>query len=365
MKRLPLVVACNKDELITSWLSRNAALYDATSREMCKLIGSNPYKINRSLALSERETLASYFGNIETALSSQLEGQLARNGQVWIGHETPSATMGAPVEFCTKCFAEDRQANRTPYLRQQWFSAWSCRCHIHKTLLTPSCDLPDCQFKHRGHESLDMEPACDGCHEKSNHFSGFFRDPRLDLSFGQSVWGLPDQWMFEEKLNAALEGVAPGAGWISGENASSFVELSTRLVSYLCLRVKRLGMAGGHPVYHALTFPIAPRLGKQFPGTLELQSSAELLSQIPFHARLLVLQTLGIVLQKKHYVEWGYWTLVYNCSPIVWVFSSLPEAMRTEFLELIERYDEAISNLLRLATDHETQMLGYQQLSAR
>lgn len=364
MNRLPLAVSSNKDELVTSWLSRNAALYDATSRELCELIGSTPYKINRTVTPTQRETIGRLFGTRETALCNQLEERTTGwPGQIWVGSGLASATMGAGVEFCTKCFEEDRRTKTTPYLRWQWSSAWSCRCHIHKILLTTSCDNNACYFKHQEHACRDIRPTCSHCPEGSSHFSTFFKDPRLDLDVGQRVWGLPDQRLFEESIHAAMEGKAPGDAWIAGKSASGFVEVSTRLVSYLCLRVKHIGMSGGHPLYHSLTFPIAPRLGKQFPGSVELQLGPELLSKIPFHARLLVLQTLGIILQKKHHVEWGYWTLVYKYYPIIWFFSGLPKSLQNEFIELFQPYDESIARLLKLAIDHQSLMVHYQQLS--
>ena len=230
--RLPVSFRPYDDETLTCWLSRAAAVYGCTLRELLftyddslpELFEDIDYQPT-SLGLNVTQALVG--GPIEqlqactlaTAYPHWLPRWISRPTPLWHVNEyrTVPVTFGLRPSVCLFCLAEDIENDRSQYQRLSWFSSITTICPIHFVPLVRCCSAYSPESVAHGNSwSQNGRMRCTACR-------GFF-DRCYPPAEAQSIFALAH---LECLLRAALavnQIVNLGNRYLSGSSLLLLVE---------------------------------------------------------------------------------------------------------------------------------------------
>lgn len=178
LRRLPVCFRPYHDETLTSWLSRAAAVYGYTFRELISAYGIfrpeffedvdcqlNPLGsvFIQALVGGPMEQLQAC--TLAAAYPHWLPRWISRPAPLW--HVTESRTMvikaGLRPAVCSFCLIEDIENDRSQYMRLSWLSSITTICPIHRMPLIACCaDCSPNSLAHGNDWSQNARMHCRG-----------------------------------------------------------------------------------------------------------------------------------------------------------------------------------------------------------
>ncbi len=212
LHRLPVSFRPYHDETLTSWLSRAAAVYGCTFRELISAYGIFRPDFFEDVDC-QLDPLGSVFfqalvgGPMEqlqactlaTTYPHWLPRWISRPAPLW--HVTESRTVaitaGLRPAVCSFCLIEDLENDRSQYMRLSWLSSITTICPVHRTPLIACCsDCSPNSLAHRNDWSRNARMHCRACRNS-------FDRARGSSAESQSVFALA---RLECLLRSALAG---------------------------------------------------------------------------------------------------------------------------------------------------------------
>lgn len=238
---LPFSPRPHADELISSWLARIASQYNITTPEFLDFIGWSGKDIDYDPAPSDIQKLSTYTNfSISQIRGMTLKAHYPRRRRTDF-FPMLLRSKHLPV-FCGGCLERDIRHGRQPYWRYHWASIWSSRCKIDGFLLVSNCETMSCYLS--GRSMFQLIP-CHLCKARPLY-------PNADITkFSFSPYAAPEAdevdikatsghdyilCEFEEAMEKALDGIAPGPQWWCGHSAASFRRVASELVPFIILK---------------------------------------------------------------------------------------------------------------------------------
>ena len=153
LSRLPVAFRPYPDEALTSWLSRAAAAYGCTSRELLYAyrdfereqfenvdLQPNPAALDFIQVLVGASINKLRACTLTTVYPHWIPNWISRTPPLWHTNECRTVTtIGLCPAICPFCLIEDLQSDRSQHLRLSWYCSITTVCPIHLSPLFTCC----------------------------------------------------------------------------------------------------------------------------------------------------------------------------------------------------------------------------------
>jgi hypothetical protein len=171
LSRLPVAFRPYPDEALTSWLSRAAAVYGYTSRELLSTYRDFEREKFENVDLQPNPAARDFIqalvgGSIDKLRACTLSTVYPHWVPNWIGRTPPLwhtnesrtvATVGLCPATCPFCLIEDLESGRSQHLRLSWYCSITTVCPIHRNPLFTCCSRYSSQSVAHGQDRLQSQ----------------------------------------------------------------------------------------------------------------------------------------------------------------------------------------------------------------